>query len=102
MMGTWANKHDGNLSFFKNFNYYKILLFEFLRIVLLVLQSFFVTKPLQALDDLYIRCPLGLRTLKVPESVHKAWAAGGADRTKLLKQFAEAGLDKETYQLLNC
>lgn len=36
-----------------------------------------------------------LRSLKVPEKVHKAWAAGGADRNNLLKLFQESGLDQD-------
>lgn len=32
----------------------------------------------------------------MPEAVHKAWAAGGADRAKLVKLFQDAGLDKES------
>lgn len=31
----------------------------------------------------------------MPEKVHKAWAAGGADRNNLLKLFQESGLDQD-------
>ena len=31
----------------------------------------------------------------MPENVHKAWEAGGTERTALVKLFVDAGLDKD-------
>lgn len=39
-----------------------------------------------------------LRNIQVPEQVYKAWEAGGAERTNLVKLFQEAGLDKDWCQ----
>lgn len=41
----------------------------------------------------------GLRTIRVPENVHKAWEAGGTERNQLIKLFGEAGLDKENVEV---
>ena len=35
----------------------------------------------------------------MPEKVQKAWDAGGAERSHLIKLFAEAGLDKENVEV---
>ena len=39
--------------------------------------------------------PVLLRTLQVPEEIHKMYMEGGRSKTKLLKMLVDSGFDKD-------